>query len=101
MYRFVGNMIVVLLYQYWESYFRPRIAAILNEEPSDVKVPVIGDLRHIRNSIIHHGSIANADIERCEILKWFAPGDEISIDYVKVKRIRELIHEFCNDLLRS
>jgi hypothetical protein len=88
---FVANMGVIAIYQYWEDEYRGRIANVLNVEKDNVLSDVFGDMRIIRRSIIHHGSIADQDIERCKILRWFKPGDTIVID-------RRMFSELLNHL---
>jgi len=83
----IGRMCVVTIYQYWEAFFRKEIAMEFNIKRGDLKDPVMGDLRIIRNSIIHHASIALPEIKKCQILKWFFQGDEIIIDKDKMEEI--------------
>lgn len=86
-YRFIGNMCLVTIYQYWEDHFRSAIAESMGIAKNALKVPVMGDLRRLRQSIIHHGGIALPDIGKCEILKWFSPGDEVLVDKPKMEEI--------------
>jgi len=79
--RFVGNMCIIAIYQYWEDYFRQKIANLLkrtgkNELTSDI----MGDLKILRHSIIHHRGIALREVENCKLLRWFKEGDYIFID---------------------
>jgi len=79
--RFIGNMCIIAIYQYWEDYFRQKIANLLsmasrNELTSDI----MGDLRILRRSIIHHRGIALREVENCKLLRWFKQGDDIFID---------------------
>ena len=63
-------MSLISIYQYWEDYFRSKIANYLYlKDKSDLKSPIMGDVRRLRVSIIHHKGIALKDVERCEILK--------------------------------
>ena len=86
-FRFLGNMALVSLYQYWEDFHRAQIAKELGVEKVDLKVPIMGDLRLMRISIIHHAGVALKDIENCELLKWYKEGDEIFINKVKFEDI--------------
>lgn len=72
----------------WESWFRgelrDRFRDHLKKEGLEglsiipPKIDVIGDLRHIRNDLIHRKGIATkSETGRCEVLKWFEPGDRI------------------------
>jgi hypothetical protein len=79
-YKFLGNMALVALYQYWEDFHRANIAVMLGKDKNDLRAPIMGDLRLLRISIIHHAGIALKEVERCELLKWFREGDAISLD---------------------
>lgn len=83
-YEFIGNMCLITIYQYWEDYFRVNISKILNTNKKNIKSDLFGDLRYIRNSIIHHRAIAKPDVSKCKILKWFKPNDKIFIDKEKI-----------------
>jgi hypothetical protein len=86
-YRFIGNMAVVAVYQYWEDHYREEVANLLGKNKSDIREPIMGDLRLLRRSIIHHRGIALREIEKCELLCWFKEGDEIIIDPIKFQEI--------------
>jgi hypothetical protein len=78
-YRTIGNLCLVQIYQYWEDYYRAEIAQEFGLDKDDIKLDVMGDIRLLRRSIIHHRGIALEDIERCKLLKLFGEGDEIFI----------------------
>lgn len=86
-YQFIGNMGLIALYQYWEDNYRAIIARDLGKTKNDLQVPIMGDLRILRHSIIHHNGIALADVKQCQILSWYSEGDEIFIDEEKFKTI--------------
>jgi hypothetical protein len=85
--KFLGNMALVGLYQYWEDYHRANIAASMGKQKDDLRAPIMGDLRRFRISIIHHAGVALRDVGRCEILKWFREGDDIFVDKEKFEEI--------------
>ena len=47
----------------------------------------MGDLRLLRNSIIHNKGIADADIGKCKVIKKFAPGDVIALNKSDMNQI--------------
>ncbi|WP_119068611.1 hypothetical protein [Aggregatilinea lenta] len=96
--RFIGNMALVTLYQYWEDYYRAEIASELGIEKNALKYPIMGDLRYIRRSIIHHSGIALKDIEQCELLTWYKEGDSIFIDLSKFTDVIYHVKIMINDL---
>lgn len=96
-FRFLGNMALVSLYQYWEDFHRAQVAAELGIGKNKLKAPVMGDLRLIRISIIHHAGIALKDVEKCEVLQWYKEGDEIFIDKSKFE---DIIYHVKNMLIK-
>ncbi len=79
--RFVGNMCVIAIYQYWEDYYRQEIANLLNKtNKNKIVSDIMGDMKILRRSIIHHRGIALGDLESCKLLRWFKKGDDIFID---------------------
>jgi len=80
-FRFIGNMCVIAIYQYWEDYFRQKIANLLNKtNKNELASDIMGDLKILRHSIIHHRSIALKEVENCKLLRWFKKDDDIFID---------------------
>ena len=75
-----ANTSVVTIYQHWEANFRANIATALGVQPEQLEIPIIGDIRNLRNSILHHLGIAKPAVENSQILNWFKIGDEIKIN---------------------
>jgi hypothetical protein len=95
---FLANVCLVSIYQYWQDHFREEIATALDHaKKEDLQVPIMGDIRHYRTSIIHHGGIALPEMQRCHVLPWFRPGERIELtgDQMRmtVSRIRREISE--------
>jgi len=73
----------------WEHCHRDKIRDALKQSPPTIYEPqemfhqvnpvltVMGDLRHIRNDMLHKGVATTDDIAKCEILKWFEVGEPI------------------------
>ncbi len=96
--RVIGNMCIIVIYQYWEDYFRIEVARNLGKEKDDISSDIMGDLRLLRHSIIHHESVALKEVENCKLLRWFKEGDEIFIDEDKFKDIISHIKVFIETL---
>jgi hypothetical protein len=78
--RQVGQMWAVMVYALWEHQYRPALATALGIAIDDVKVDALGDLRHMRNDIVHCNGIATpANTGRCKLFRWFPSGDAIHI----------------------
>jgi len=90
-FKVIGNMCAVLLYQYWENHYRPQIGKLKQVPSNKVQIDVMGDLRHIRESIIHHRAIALPAIDKCVTLKWFTEGDEIIFTNTQFEELIRLI----------
>lgn len=81
----LGQQWIVNIYAHWEHEYRNRFAAAKGFATVDeYKEPIFGDMRLIRNDIVHNGGVAEA-CDRAEELKWFQNGDAIAItnDHVK------------------
>ena len=69
----------MLIYQYWEDHYRGIIAECLGKQKNEIKVPLFGDLRDLRRSIIHNHGRAIPEVEHSEVLIWFKEGDPIQL----------------------
>ncbi len=59
---YAGQLLVVLLYTYWETRHRAAIAAALElADQHELKVPIMGDLRRLRIDVVHHRGILQAE----------------------------------------
>lgn len=108
----LGRQCVVSAYAYWEEYLRIEVgkamgvlpaAACANETTRRVLNKYVvsdfwGDLRHIRNSIVHSNGIANAEIKKCKVLKWFKEGDAIELGHDRMRSIFLLKGHYRNEL---
>ncbi|MBN1941904.1 MAG: hypothetical protein JW849_01290 [Phycisphaerae bacterium] len=96
-----GNQCIVSAYAYWDEYLRFEIGKALGalgpnakntgESKKRLNIHVNsdfwGDIRYLRQSILHHNGIAISDVSKCKLLKWFQPGDKIELDYQKMREI--------------
>jgi hypothetical protein len=76
-YKIIGNLCLVLMYQYWENHYRIDIQKAAGLSKNVIKSGLWGDIRQFRESIIHNRGIANLKVDKCSILTWFKAGDEI------------------------
>ena len=68
-------------------------AKLLEKVNSSIKSNIFGDLRYLRNSIIHHRGIALREVEKCKIFSWYKQNDEIFIDGDQMEEIVSTIKE--------
>ncbi len=100
-YRTIGNLCLVQIYQYWEDEYRQKVADELRVAKNQVAAHVMGDLRFLRMSIVHHRGIALADVEKCRLLKWFHEGDEIFVTKDQFEQLIFHLKKYCDTLLEQ
>ena len=67
---YLSKSYIVFIYQMWEEHFRIEIANNFSIKKGDVTSDFFGDLRRLRNSIIHNNAeILRKDIENLKILE--------------------------------
>jgi hypothetical protein len=96
-YILMGRLCVVHAFGYWEAYLRAEVRTALGFENSP-KNDFWGDMRLLRNAILHNKGKANPDFDKMKVFKWFKPGDQINLDFEKVKMIFAQMANFRNYL---
>jgi hypothetical protein len=85
-----GHQWVVFVYSMWEHELRGRLAAVQGISHDDVEHPILGDLRLIRNDVVHKRGIATSEwTGRCSTVRWFSVDDEIFIENWMVAEVME------------
>lgn len=64
------------IFNRWEKS-RTKTRDLLGKEGILVQVECMGDLRHIRNDLIHSGFATKEHSGKCALLKWFKLGEQI------------------------
>jgi hypothetical protein len=85
-----AKSVIIFIFEIWEHKYRGNII-VNNIEKSTSHI--LGDIRLLRNSILHNKGIANQDIAKTKIFKKFKPGDAISLSANDIKDIIQHIHE--------
>ena len=74
-----ANALVVLVYALWEENYRQKIADAIGVAKDAIACDLMGELRHVRNWIVHDNSVAPHDGRaKCPMLTqlWeFEPGE--------------------------
>lgn len=93
--QFMSDQWVSSVYQQWDEVLRPQAATLLGLSKDEVKIPILGDLRRLRNDVVHHRGVASTgNTGRCEIVaSWFAVGDRIMFGPRKAYDFGELLCE--------
>ena len=96
-----SKAILVFLFTYWEDEIRPRLAASKGAEVQDIRSEVMGDLRILRNVILHAKSIMrpekHRDLKRLGEL--FIVDQPIHLSYESMYKIFVLIKQDCGRML--
>lgn len=96
-----SQAILVFLFTYWEDEIRPRLAASKNVELQEIRSDIMGDLRVLRNVILHAKGIIRSDKHR-ELKKlsdMFIVDNPIHITYENMHKIFVLIKQDCARML--
>ncbi len=89
----LGQLCLVSFYDFWNDYLRRQYVIAkghLDRHETDRAViecrlrkyashDLWGDLRLLRQSIVHNHGVATSDTKRCKLIRWFKPGDSISL----------------------
>jgi hypothetical protein len=77
----LGRQWIVTVFAYWESAFRKRFADALGVPLDAVLDPMLGDIRRLRNDIVHHFAVATREqFGKCELLgHWATVGEPIVV----------------------
>ena len=69
---------IASVFALWENRFRREWEAAVGEGAIPPEYDAFGDLRLIRNDLLHNNATASAERSgKCETLKWFSPGDRM------------------------
>lgn len=94
----IGNLSIVLMYQFWEDKYRDEIAQSMNLERNELESNIFGELRHLRRSIIHNSGLALPGVEKkVEIVK-FKEGEEILLRRNDIRKIVKAVKEYVETL---
>ena len=84
---------VAEVFDLWESRYRTQLqhnTRVLSGSFRPLQ-PVLGDLRHIRNNLLHNGIARRGEAGSCETLRWFSVGERMQV------RLRHVI-DFLNQM---
>lgn len=81
---------LALMFARWEDHYRPAFAVANGVDQKEVQSDVIGDIRNLRNDVIHHGGIATANnTGKCKVVTKFSVGDRILLRSEDVRHMRD------------
>lgn len=91
----LSKQFIVFVYHLWDDNFRDKIADSLSISKNQVECDLMGDIRHIRNSIIHKNSdIRQKDLNHLKILSqiWDLKPGELVISWKMIHSLMEQIN---------
>jgi len=97
----VCGSIIVFIFAYWNEEIRPQIAKIRGVEPDEVKINAFGDLRFLRNSIVHNSGVLEAsDHAKLKVLNGICQADaKISLTHEQMLKIFVVIKQAIGSLI--
>ena len=66
----LAKTILVTIYAEWDGLYRHTIAAEIGSDAKDIKSDLMGDLRHVRNCVVHNKSIVDKKCTAFKVLTW-------------------------------
>ncbi len=96
-----SHAILVFLFTYWEDEIRPRLAALKKVELKEIRSDIMGDLRILRNVILHAKGIINAEKHKDlkKLFDMFTIDQPVYISYINMHKIFVLIKQDCSRML--
>lgn len=86
-YDMVGKMCIVYLFSFWEMNLRKRIAKAKTIDVKDVIYDYWGDLRLLRNFIVHSSQKTRNELKKSKIFKMWDNDDEVIVTVEYFRRI--------------
>jgi len=96
-----AKAIVVFLFTYWEDEIRPRLATAKGVTVHKIQCDAMGDLRILRNVILHAKSIMRSDkhAELRKLGELFSVDQPIHLSYESMQKIFVVVKQDCGRLL--
>jgi hypothetical protein len=96
-----ARAVVVFMYTFWESDIRPRLAAASGVEANEVRSEIMGDLRELRNAIVHARNILRSDSHNKlkKLASMCRAEHPVTVGYDDMHRIFVLVKQDCARLM--
>ncbi len=96
-----SQAILIFLFTYWEDEIRPRLAMSRNVDLSAIQSDIMGDLRILRNVILHSKGIIRIDkYNSLKILKdMFTVDQPVQVSYDNMHKIFVFIKQDCASMM--
>ncbi|HUK59703.1 MAG TPA: hypothetical protein VLV50_10775 [Stellaceae bacterium] len=111
-FRTLGQLCLVSFYDFWNDYLRREYVIAkggLDRNEKDrtiversLKVhashDLWGDVRLLRQSVVHNHGIAVSEVSRCKLICWFKPGEPVALSPERMRAIFLALLKYRNDL---
>lgn len=87
---------VKIVYDSWESTFRPRLQELVEEK---ILSNIWGELGWIRQSIAHRDSKGVDKLKKAKLIVDFAPGQEIILTHAIMEKIKQELEDWYTEFL--
>ena len=96
-----SQAVLVFLFTYWEEEIRPRLAASKGVELQEIQSDIMGDLRILRNVILHSKGIIHPEKHKDlkKLSDMFVVDQPVHVSYEGMHRIFVLIKQDCARML--
>ena len=114
-YTTLGQLCLISFYDFWQDYLRRAYVVAkgcLDPHETDNKVvqeclrkhashDLWGDLYYLRTSIVHNRGVATSSVAKCKLIKWFNPGDLITLTPHHMRAIFLALLTYRNELFKE
>jgi hypothetical protein len=91
--RLVACMSIVYLYHVWDEGYRGQIASLFGiADKKLLKLDCFGDLRNLRNAIIHNHRVATREVQENRMFRWFKQGELIAPTHKHFQALSKYLH---------
>lgn len=98
---FLGQMLIVAIYQRWEDHYRDRIAGELGLwSKNELTSNLFGEIRRLRQAIVHNKGVVTSEGGDNRILRWFVRGEPATPNADQMKELFFLLVAELEDLAR-
>ena len=85
--RVLAGTTLAVIYQLWEEKFRPEIANKYQLLRNDVKSDFFGDLRHVRQAIIHNNLQPISDLKKLKTLQFLGNETQLNLSSPEISQV--------------
>ncbi|PKL48233.1 MAG: hypothetical protein CVV39_04715 [Planctomycetes bacterium HGW-Planctomycetes-1] len=96
-----SQAVLIFLFAYWDEEVRPRLATLKKVESQEIESDIMGDLRLLRNDILHNKGIISPKTTKGlkKLCEMFVVNQPIHISYENMHQIFVSIKQDCARML--